>query len=423
MSNLLESPEHSTAIRVIRGVGSSIEDADIVSCKGLLDKRGVDTSYAEEINWSWASFVKWPYSDGTSTSEDSGIFISMEFARKLCLAFRAAGRRQHNTESNWAIENIGVQVFRVHELFPLALGLGVFGALIGIPHVLHVMLLSIIAVVGISCIVTLACADRLTLYGRFRSVLLPVLWPIVFLFTLPGTILWAFPVAFILMTLLSYRVAERLIPYSWLTSGHGATSTPVYSNDLLELVATIVAAPIWLVSIFVLATIYFCLRTILSPIFKVLADIFLYIGDAQYRRGLLDYVQRSCQKAADCGCRRMVMLTHSLGTVIAVDHLRSLPANVPHNDVVLITTGSPLWRYFRRFFAADYPSPQALCDELASKYRSFKWINIYRPLDPIGGRLRLSPACDISTGQLLLGVSAHTNYWNDSKGAIVKSCG
>ena len=98
------------------------------------------------------------------------------------------------------------------------------------------------------------------------------------------------------------------------------------------------------------------------------------------------------------------------------------------DDVLLVTMGSPARRFFERFFP-DFIFPGAPCQaagHVAARLAEFRWINVYRPFDQIGSSLRLSAqsgACDRSTKQWNLFLSAHVGYWNDPAViAIIAEC-
>lgn len=116
--------------------------------------------------------------------------------------------------------------------------------------------------------------------------------------------------------------------------------------------------------------------------------------------------------------RAVYLVGHSLGSVIAVDALMG-PAS-PFSGaraLTLITLGSPLYRCFARFFSCAVPTPDKLAPVLHARYARFGWLNVYRPLDPIGTRLFRKPHPSVREyrtrqwRRLLL--AAHTNYWSD----------
>src|SRR5262249_12630189 len=86
--------------------------------------------------------------------------------------------------------------------------------------------------------------------------------------------------------------------------------------------------------------------------------------------------------------------------------------------VVLVTAGSPLRRFFFRFFPGIFipESPAGVAHLARGRLGDFHWLNVYRPWDPIGTSLRLTvdgAGRDVSTGQRLGVLSAHLDYWRD----------
>ncbi|TPI78498.1 lipase family protein [Mesorhizobium sp. B2-8-9] len=162
---------------------------------------------------------------------------------------------------------------------------------------------------------------------------------------------------------------------------------------------------------------------IFKPVAKVLADLTFYIGDASHRRSLLHHLDSKLQPNGPFA-GHLVLVGHSLGSVIAVDYLRSNVEALRHaKSVTLITMGSPLRRLMHRFFPASYPEPVELLSALSGCLQNFFWLNVYRPLDPIGGALFArthAAGKDCCTRQifrdkLLRGniFAQHTRYFDD----------
>ena len=156
-------------------------------------------------------------------------------------------------------------------------------------------------------------------------------------------------------------------------------------------------------------------RTV-ATIFKIIADISKYFGDENYRDRILfelDTLISNQHKST-----RIVLLAHSLGSVIAVDSLLRGSVWTRDHHVTLLTAGSPLkrlvWRFFPGALLAD--SATACIQIIGSRIGSIAWINCYRPWDQIGTSLGLSSSSigeECNTYQLRRLASAHTNYWRD----------
>ena len=84
-------------------------------------------------------------------------------------------------------------------------------------------------------------------------------------------------------------------------------------------------------------------KTPVGTVVKILADVFKYVGIENYRSTLQGLVHESVRSVVETRPSQVLFLTHSLGSVIAVDYLRmhrDLLVEVP--EVILITMGSPL---------------------------------------------------------------------------------
>jgi hypothetical protein len=166
-------------------------------------------------------------------------------------------------------------------------------------------------------------------------------------------------------------------------------------------------------------------RTI-APSLKVLLDIFRYIGITTYREKIQLHLNGLIREhfAVDRASRPMFILSHSLGTVIALHSLLSSEEWNKNARVTLITLGSPIRRFFMRyfpglFFPASITTAAAI---VAARVGRFRWINCYRPLDQVGTALGLGDlpyTRDISTNQWDRIWDAHPDYWGDDRVAHV----
>jgi hypothetical protein len=93
--------------------------------------------------------------------------------------------------------------------------------------------------------------------------------------------------------------------------------------------------------------------SIFGPLLKVLADIVRYRGDVDYQEGVLSEVSSVIsflQKGSP-----VLIAGHSLGSVIALDFLKAHKETLsPFSRVDLVTGGSPIRRFFHRFFPHEY---------------------------------------------------------------------
>lgn len=160
-------------------------------------------------------------------------------------------------------------------------------------------------------------------------------------------------------------------------------------------------------------------RVVIAPV-KLARDIFNYIGDASQRSVIQDGLERELAKIptdAD-----VILIGHSLGSVIAVDSLANSAAWKRFARVSLVTGGSPIRRCFQRFFPGLYfaRKPDHLISRLQRRSGVVRWINVYRSGvlfgDPVGQRLfeSGSAATDIPVRQRERRfLAAHYDYWGD----------
>jgi hypothetical protein len=138
----------------------------------------------------------------------------------------------------------------------------------------------------------------------------------------------------------------------------------------------------------------------------------------------------------------VIIVGHSLGSVIAYDTLNSLIAddvvrssglNVAGRTRFLLTFGSPLDKIafvFRTHSSRTHDFREKAAEEIQPlireyAYRPERWVNIWSPMDIISGRLRYYDDKDPSEGgsQRVVNVwdkeawvlfAAHTEYWEDA---------
>jgi hypothetical protein len=266
----------------------------------------------------------------------------------------------------------------------------------------------------------LLSGEKTILMQAVRVALLPILWIAIFFAGVPTNVSWPLLLA-IGVCLLAIPVAVSLP--QWASpfrkqdpDPNSIPGTPMDMATGVSMPLTLWAIPYLMVGIplwFLLASIvHKALEVIFFAPLKILADVVLYLGDDEYRRSLIDALAAELLALSDQDTD-LILVTHSLGTVIAADTLREI-VGLRSSQVTFITAGSPLTRLFNRFFPARYPDVKCLLRQFEASVPNFRWINVYRPFDPIGGSLGLPAQCEVSTKQkfkLLMG--AHSNYWSD----------
>ena len=167
-----------------------------------------------------------------------------------------------------------------------------------------------------------------------------------------------------------------------------------------------------LVPIAILAT---ALLYLLSPMLKVAADIFQYLGNSEYRLGIHEGLSDEVQAAlGEYSNPEVILAGHSLGSVIALDSLLSRPdLYTAASSVTLVTGGSPLRRLFHRFFPKFYKQPEEELATLKGQYPKIRWINVFRPLDYVGASLFKCKTFGTANLRVPQRGRLHTGYWSD----------
>jgi hypothetical protein len=88
----------------------------------------------------------------------------------------------------------------------------------------------------------------------------------------------------------------------------------------------------------------------------------------------------------------VVLAPHSQGSIISAAALACTDAELT-GRVGYLTYGSPLSRLYAQAFPAMFTREllAALCDRLTSANGTLRWRNLFRPTDPIGGKVMAVP--------------------------------
>jgi alpha/beta hydrolase fold len=138
-------------------------------------------------------------------------------------------------------------------------------------------------------------------------------------------------------------------------------------------------------------------------------DVLQYGGSSRHRTSLIDAMAKTIrwfhEQAQNA---RIVVVGHSLGSVIAAQTIASLSTSEsPLTGVVLVTLGSPL-NYIGRAFPKSVPQVR----ELGAAIRGsacMRWINLSLASDLIGKSLDIG---NMNTVQYCVGKGGHTKYWS-----------
>jgi pimeloyl-ACP methyl ester carboxylesterase len=99
-----------------------------------------------------------------------------------------------------------------------------------------------------------------------------------------------------------------------------------------------------------------------------LRDVDLYLGDSAVRQAVLDSVMETMPTSGE-----LVLVTHSLGTVVGMDLLARLPDGL--DPVLLVTAGSPL--------GLDGVNERLLTRGPHQPPRVRDWVNVWCPTDAV----------------------------------------
>lgn len=246
-----------------------------------------------------------------------------------------------------------------------------------------------------------------------RRAALLLLQPVILLLTVPVSVRFGSG----LMTL-----AGSMVPLAFLSIALNLVISPLFGNRG-ELMTGIGHTGLLVAGAAAVGGLHVLLRNgwIGGPL-KILLDIVRYMGAPAYRATVQanfdDRVKAALDASGDGG-RQVVLLAHSLGTVIALDSLVNSTVWRSSDAVVLVTMGSPIRRFFIRFFPGYlFPaSVDGAARLVASRLRAFTWINIHRRWDYVGTGLGVERAglgADICTGQGWKLHRSHSNYWEDA---------
>jgi hypothetical protein len=114
----------------------------------------------------------------------------------------------------------------------------------------------------------------------------------------------------------------------------------------------------------------------------------------------------------DRGVRKLVVVAHSQGSVIALDELAQAHAPELSSEVQLVTVGSPITHLYQHYFPNVYPGWSDPKWDLFFA-RVTHWVNLYRLGDYVGTRVQ--PPGRAPFQQQAIGPGSHTGYWRDPR--------
>lgn len=223
-----------------------------------------------------------------------------------------------------------------------------------------------------------------------RTVLMTVLYPVGLVLSGTTTLPW-----FLLFLTTAFLGPLFLLAVvSYLVKG-GAESG--------EFITTLIA--IYLGALVVAAG----LRAILGTPLKVYSDIVQYLSSSRFRAETHTTLKKVLE-GIEPG-RPVVIVGHSLGSMIAIDYATTARACDLRSVTAIITCGSPLSRFFCRFFADRYLPPSTIRTLIRRKRPHLLWLNMHQPFDYVGGRV--FPGHSDLDHRLRFSRRLHTGYFGN----------
>jgi hypothetical protein len=413
--NVTDTSRNNVTVVLVHGVGNpkldELRDATI----GPMSVAGIRVDDIHEFNWN--AKVRKPFSDETTSLNSFGWTISHYIAAIGHGLLNAILIPFESSQGFWRSF-----LARCCECLSLALQTAPI-VLLMLPlwfyrptHLLVVRIVAMYLILsGITVALGLLSFSASILMQSIRVALIPFLWMFVFFLLVPANVSWPLLLGFLVFTFASFVAVHMPAWASPVDSSATSTGMDMATGGfsgftLWAILYMFAGVSIWFT---LLIQIVKLIKAVFSGPMKILADVSLYLGDEQYRRALIETLISDLEALGGDG-KELILVTHSLGTVIAVDSLRESP-RLCFSRITLITAGSPLTRMFHRFFPSRYPAARQLLSEFSQSFAQFRWINVYRPFDPIGTSLGLPGRCEVSTRQWRkLLMSAHSNYWSDS---------
>jgi hypothetical protein len=128
---------------------------------------------------------------------------------------------------------------------------------------------------------------------------------------------------------------------------------------------------------------------------------------ARFRESLLHILDQSEQP-------NLVIISHSQGTVVAVDALQDIELQKyirsRVRSLTLLTFGSPYEHIYRHYFPIDYPAQLSCEFEAFAEQVKFQWTNVFRCDDYVGTFVRPSSKC-WGPKNVPLKRGGHVDYW------------
>lgn len=174
---------------------------------------------------------------------------------------------------------------------------------------------------------------------------------------------------------------------------------------LHEELADVLSAVVWLIPLVLMVATLKYMLTILD----LLLDVSSYhLASEEEREEYGRFVRDGVSELRVRGCTGILIVAHSLGSVIFYDWLRRWQPGGTSDVVGLITMGSPL----NKFWYVDHGYERRQEDITGSVTSGIAWHNFYAWSDPLSGRLRrYGGVTEHRLRWLGLWGVAHVKYW------------
>jgi hypothetical protein len=395
----ISNDEHRSSKRrllVVHGVGDFNEANVKGDVEAIAALYGISTNRVETFNWDvevGAPFLGMNLDVGVLSELGEGLLNSAN------LGFLHA-RSEYCGVPRWLLV-IQNWVFAINQIFLSFVIPLIFFSFFSAYARRTLALLGIVSIFGLmtSAASTVASASVDGLMVSSRRFLLSILWPFLHFLAIPA----GFGLIALTFGLLQFSLQEKFLPE--LTDPLDPhLLSPVFQiaiNLLLKI--ALVGSSLILTRIALL---------FIAPPLKYLSDTFRYIGSETHRSRVQNLLTSKLEESTD-DCDHLIVLAHSLGSVIAVDTLLNSTSKLTSvSRVSLVTMGSPIRRLFSRFFPTMYLPISVIAPVLRTHLNQFTWINVYRTFDFVGTRLsdNESDVVEYDTGQRLRN---HLDYWSD----------
>jgi hypothetical protein len=396
-------------VLIVHGVGFFDEESISNGVKAQLDASGL--TYKKILAFNWDSGTT-TFFDRTTQGKDADLQFLADVGEGTLRATHLGFLRNSGSYAG-----LRPEVIKLQNALTLVLQVGcLVGALfvclefslLWLPFIwLRTLILGLCGVAALIVALGLSASSPRAVTASLRRAMLTFIWPALYLA--------AATVATPYFLIIAILVVSGAL-FFWLGKSYGVALFSGGLNGFWDLLAYL---SFFLLLGIVTTTVGSFLQGPAQVLFKIIADVVRYIGLQGYREQIHGRFHDLLISFADVPEPHLLILAHSLGSVIATDHLLTDQAIVPKlARLSVITMGSPIKRLFWRFFPEICPSPQSIALALSQRVEGFRWINLHRPFDYVGGTL-FNNSSLIEEVFIPVWTRTHTNYWSEKELGVV----